>query len=380
MSNHIAYFNETDCELYEFDAICKTTLSRDHVERANDIQKNIPIYDMSQQGIDQSLMAEWARNLHLGSGVIVLKSAYQDTAIIDLATNAYLAILEQERASGLGAGDHFAKAGANGRIWNSLQKLCEYSPSIFARYFSNVAIDAMCKAWLGPAYQMTAQINLVRPGGAAQEAHRDYHLGFMTAAQAEQFPAHIHNLSPALTLQGGIAHVDMPIEAGTTKLLPFSQKYPAGYVGWRKHEFRNYFEENCLQLPLQKGDAIFFNPAVFHAGGHNQTKDVQRVVNLLQVSSAMGRAMETVDRDKICRLVYPELLQDKNKFSSSELNAVIASAAEGYAFPTNLDTDPPVGGLAPKSQADIMRESLEQGKASADFNVALDHYANKRKS
>ena len=48
------------------------------------------------------------------------------------------------------------------------------------------------EAWLGPAYQMTAQINRVNPGGAAQNPHRDYHLGFMTVAQAAAFPAHTH--------------------------------------------------------------------------------------------------------------------------------------------------------------------------------------------
>jgi ectoine hydroxylase-related dioxygenase (phytanoyl-CoA dioxygenase family) len=70
--------------------------------------------------------------------------------------------------------------GANDRIWNSAQKLCEYDPETFANYFSNLAVDTACKAWLGPNYQMTAQINLVRPSGAAQSPHRDYHLGFQT--------------------------------------------------------------------------------------------------------------------------------------------------------------------------------------------------------
>lgn len=30
------------------------------------------------------------------------------------------------------------------------------------------------EAWLGPGYQLTAQVNVVRPGGKAQEPHRDY--------------------------------------------------------------------------------------------------------------------------------------------------------------------------------------------------------------
>ena len=35
-------------------------------------------------------------------------------------------------------------------------------------------------AWLGPGYQVTSQINVVNPGGTAQTAHRDYHLGFQS--------------------------------------------------------------------------------------------------------------------------------------------------------------------------------------------------------
>ena len=48
------------------------------------------------------------------------------------------------------------------------------------KVFANEAIQG-CEAWLGPNYQMTAQVNLVHPGGDFQQAHRDYHLGFQTA-------------------------------------------------------------------------------------------------------------------------------------------------------------------------------------------------------
>ena len=39
---------------------------------------------------------------------------------------------------------------------------------------------------------------------------------------------------------------------------------------------------------------------------------------------------------------------------------MIAAACEGYAFPTNLDKDPPIGGLAPASQADIVRTAVAE--------------------
>jgi ectoine hydroxylase-related dioxygenase (phytanoyl-CoA dioxygenase family) len=62
-----------------------------------------------------------------------------------------------------------------------------------------------------------------------------------------------------------------------------------------------------VQLPLRKGDLVFFNPAVMHGAGTNHTADRFRMVNLLQVSSAFGRAMETVNRTRMLRALYPAL-------------------------------------------------------------------------
>ena len=105
----------------------------------------------------------------------------------------------------------------------------------------------------------------------------------------------MHALSPVLTLQGAVAHVDMPVETGPTLYLPYSQKYPSGYVACDARHSRRTSSEHHVQLPLAKGDAVFFNPALFHGAGTNRTTDVRRMANLLQVSSAFGRAMETVD-------------------------------------------------------------------------------------
>ena len=70
----------------------------------------------------------------------------------------------------------------------------------------------ICEAWLGPRYQVTSQLNQVNPGGKAQSPHLDYHLGFQTMESAQAFPRHIHQMSAMLTLQGAVAHVDMPME------------------------------------------------------------------------------------------------------------------------------------------------------------------------
>ena len=275
-------------------------------------------------------------------------------------------------------GDHFAKPGANDRIWNSLEKLAVSDPGVFVDYHGNDIVDLVSTAWLGPAYQMTAQVNVVNPGGAAQVPHRDYHLGFMSAAQIERYPDHVHALSPALTLQGAIAHGDTPIETGPTMLLPHSQKYPGGYLIAGREDFAEFTTAHCVQVPFAKGDAIFFNPALIHGAGTNRTVDVRRMVNLLQVSSAFGRAMESIDRERIVLAIYPELLARGDDDPRAEI--ALRSAAEGYPFPTNLDRDPPVGGLAPPSQADVVRVALGERRTVEELRGALKEHATRRET
>ena len=369
------YFSVADCDVVEFGALIGRTLEPGELGFAASVERNIPVYDgpglapaLADPVARRSLLAEWARIIGELSGALVIRGAVTFPDALDEANLIFDAIIEEERATNSG-GDHFAKAGANSRIWNSLQKLCLRDPAVFARCFANPAVDAVCEAWLGPGYGMTAQVNLVRPGGEAQVAHRDYHLGFMTVEQAERFPAHMHMLSPALTLQGAIAHCEMPIESGPTKLLPFSQLYGPGYIACQRDEFRAVFEERHVQLPLQKGDALFFSPALFHAAGSNVSTDIQRLANLLQIGSPMGRTLEALDRSAMVRALYP-VLRDMD-LDAAERAAVIHAAAEGYPFPTNLDTDPPIGGLAPDSQAAMMAKALAGGASMAEFDRAL---------
>jgi len=361
------WYRESDCSIGDFVASVEAARETVGLRFAAQVQRSIPLYDCAALRATLAdavgrpqLLAEWARVLLDGAGVFVLRRAYEDTSAVDEATAVFESIIRHEREAGGGGGDHFAKAGANDRIWNAQEKLCLQAPEVFVRYFSNPMLVAAAQAWLGPCFQVTSQVNVVRPGGQAQQAHRDYHLGFLTVEEAQRFPAHVHTMSPFLTLQGAVAHSDMPVESGPTKLLPYSQRYAPGYVAWRRQDFRDYFESHCVQLPLEKGDAVFFSPALFHAAGSNHTQDVQRMANLLQISSAYGRAMESLNRARMCNAVYPVLrrLRVQARVTDEEVDAVIASCAEGYPFPTNLDRNPPVDGLAPASQQRLFATAL----------------------
>ncbi|MDQ0765889.1 phytanoyl-CoA dioxygenase family protein [Streptomyces canus] len=379
-----AWLSEQDCDLDSFRALVERTADPADYPHAAAVERNVLLYDAERvRGAKdrREVQEELVRALTDGPGVVVFQGAFPDHAVVDRFTEVFDSLIREQYAAGTTAGDHFAKPGANERVWNALEKAALYDPSAFADYYANPVLALVSEAWLGPGYQVTSQVNVVNPGGLAQTVHRDYHLGFLSDEVAAAYPAHVHRLSPVLTLQGAVAHCDMPVESGPTLYLPFSQMFEPGYLAWRRPEFQAYFKEHHVQLPLAKGDAVFFNPALFHAAGTNRTTDVRRMVNLLQVSSAFGRAMETVDREAVSNAVYPALLRRKADGADAEwLDNVIAASAEGYPFPTNLDSDPPVDGLAPPSQADLVRRALAEGWTPRTLRDELRAGADRRTS
>ena len=369
-------WSEATCRLDDLLAVLADRTDPHSFPLATEVVDEVLVYDAARllDAPADEARAELVRAFSDGPGVVVVRGAYPDRAVVERTTAAFEEMIAEQRASGAVAGDHFAKPGANDRVWNALEKLAVRAPEVFVDYYANPIIALASTAWLGPGYQVTSQVNVVNPGGAAQVGHRDYHLGFLPPARIEQFPSHVHLLSPVLTLQGAVAHTDMPVESGPTMYLPHSHKYGPGYLATGRPEFVEHFERHHVQLPLATGDAAFFNPAVIHGAGTNRSADVRRMANLLQVSSAFGRAMESVDRDRVCRAVYPALR------AHPAPEHAVAAAAEGYPFPTNLDRDPPVDGLAPPNQADLVRRALAEGWSPEAFEAALTEHSDRRRT
>lgn len=372
----LTHVSPHDVNLADFAALCAQTTQIADYPLATKQDHNVLIYDRevfttSWPAARQALLSELHRALSAGPGVLVIRGAFENTDVVDGHTRIFSQIMAQE-SEGRVAGDHFAAAGANTRIWNALQKAAEQAPESFIDYYANPVLHAVSEAWLGPHYQMTAQVNVVHPGGQAQQPHRDFPLGFQTNEVAAQFPLAVHRMSPLLTLQGAVAHTDMPVVTGPTQFLPYSHQYELGYLAWRDDRFKAYFSEHAVQLPLAKGDQVFFNPALFHAAGTNHSTDQHRMANLLQVSSAFGVPMETLDYDAISQRIYPTLLSrvQAGEMAESALANVIATAAQGYSFPTNLDTDPPVGGLAPQTGQQLLAQALREGWPLVELQTA----------
>ncbi|KAL2425869.1 hypothetical protein ABEF95_005901 [Exophiala dermatitidis] len=364
--------------LTSFQELCFQTTDPKLYPHASSIVSNIPIYDLNNafksNDIDQ-IQDEWNHILLSGPGVFVLRNFEPNTDLLTHVNSVFSSIITselQQTQSSTTKGDHFAASGKNARIWNSFQKHAEHDPASFVQYYSNPWLSRVCESWLGPGYQVTAQVNIVKPGGKPQVSHRDYHLGFQTAESCARFPRATQVASQFLTLQGAVAHSDMILESGPTRFLPFSQQFEQGYMTYRLPEFQEYFDKNWVSVALKMGDAVFFNPALVHAAGENQTKDVHRSANLLQVSSAFGRAMESVDTLKIIEKCWDDIMALRKELLSgaqaesegeadARLKAILAAVAEGYPFPTNLDKRPPApGGMAPESEVDVLNTALAQ--------------------
>jgi ectoine hydroxylase-related dioxygenase (phytanoyl-CoA dioxygenase family) len=383
-ATHKAWIDEADLRLADFrEQVQRDTDPADY-PLASDVRNNVLVYASATVGDAdrRALQSELIRALADGPGVVVFEGAF-DAAVVDRASEAFFAIIDAQHAAGSAAGDHFGKPGANDRIWNAAQKLALHDPQVFADYYANDALATVCQAWLGPRYQVTSQVNVVNPGGTQQVPHRDYHLGFVPNEHLTSYPAHLHRTSPVLTLQGAVAHCDMPVESGPTMLLPFSQRFEGGYIAFNRPEFIDFFAEHHVQLPLTKGDAVFFNPALYHGAGSNVSagsSQIRRIANLLQISSPFGRAMEALDRTAMVRAVYPALraMKAAGRTQRELLNAVVATA-EGYAFPTNLDSDQPIGSLAPASQVDIVAAALADNLTAEQLDVALRDQDDRRR-
>jgi ectoine hydroxylase-related dioxygenase (phytanoyl-CoA dioxygenase family) len=375
VSKRLNRFNQPP-SLVSFQKLCSQSTCAELYPHASAVASNIPIYDMPSlptdaESIDR-VQDEWHHILLSGPGVVVLRHFYTDMALLERVNDVFSAIIDREEAAaaastnGGSKGDHFAAAGKNSRIWNSFQKHADQDPASFVPYYSNPWLRRVCECWLGPAYQVTAQVNLVRPGGRPQVSHRDYHLGFQTAESCSRFPKATQVASQFLTLQGAVAHCAMPLDSGPTRFLPFSQTFDEGFMAYRLKEFQEYFDRSWVSVALEMGDAVFFNPALFHAAGENKTSDVERSANLLQISSAFGRTMESIDTATVIskcwddvRRLYAEI---GNKAEAEEIRAILTAIGEGYPFPTNLDRRPPApGGMAPESETDVLQRGLQEG-------------------
>ena len=129
-------------------------------------------------------------------------------------------------------------------------------------------------------------------------------------------------------------------------------------MAYKQSQYTDYVEHRMSQLPLAKGDAVFFNPACLHQPGKNHT-DSPRVANLLQISACWGTPMETTNKLAMVRSLWPvmkewdterinrdqstdgvsgvHLGQDKHPM---QLEALIRAGCDDYGYARDFDNMP----------------------------------------
>lgn len=373
------FFTESEINLDDLMQTCSQKTLKEEYPLADSVENNVVIYDarnitplIDNSNQEKRFKTELNHILEKGPGVFAIRNLYEEK-VIDQSNVIFDKIIKNEATN---KNDHFA-SGSNTRIWNSFQKVALENSEAFISYYANNILRVVAESWCGPNPQMTAQVNVVKPGSEMQKPHRDYHLGFQENEAIQEYPISTHRMSQHLTLQAVIAHSDMPLESGPTLLLPYSQQYELGYLAWRNKEFKGFFSKNAVQVPIKKGDGIFCNPALFHAAGSNSTNNFNRIANLLQISSAFGKAMERIDYNKIIKNIYPALLehQNNNTLSKRLVENVLVCATDGYPFPTNLDYDTSsYSSLHGLSMFEVTQQALLDSLDLENFSLKLSEH------
>src|SRR5208282_2725168 len=204
------------------------------------------------------MMAEWVEAMTDGPGIIVFRKTFADLGPIEAANAHFWAMIDEQHKNNSARGDHFAKPGANDRVWKRAGKALSRRPGRLRRLLRRRRHRARQRGLARTVLPdhlaaQRRQSGRRRAGPAPRLSH-----GLPDSARDRAISG--ARPSPMLTLQGAVAHCDMPLESGPTLYLPFSQTYLPGYLAALREEFRAYFETHRVQLPVAIGDAAFFNP------------------------------------------------------------------------------------------------------------------------
>ncbi len=161
------YLSADDCRLADLiDLVSQKTDLADY-PYAVAVEQNMLIYDgarLRKQLCGPAgrlqVEAELARALLDGPGIMVLAGAFDDLWVVDRATRQFEAIIAAQRTAGGAAGDPFAAAGrttGSGTRWRSWP----WRAGGVRGLLPNNLIAAVCRAWLGPGYQVTSQVNVL---------------------------------------------------------------------------------------------------------------------------------------------------------------------------------------------------------------------------
>src|SRR5215218_641550 len=101
------------CRLGDLLAVLAERTDQHDFPLATEIVDEVLVYDAGRllDAPAEAARAELVRAFADGPGVVVVRGAYLDRAVVDGATAAFEEMIAEQRATGAVAGDHFAKPG-----------------------------------------------------------------------------------------------------------------------------------------------------------------------------------------------------------------------------------------------------------------------------
>ena len=177
--------------------------------------------------------------------------------------------MTRQRVEGGGAGDHFAPFGVNERV---LERAGE-ARGDRARGVRRLLRQRRHRRRSRPrgsgrTTRSPRRSTSSNPAARRRAATATTTWASCTPRRSRAFPEHVQQLSPVLTLQGAVAHSDMPLESGPTMYLPHSQKYVPGYIAMNRPDFQEYFERAPHAAAVATGGCRVLQPGGLPRRGH----------------------------------------------------------------------------------------------------------------
>ena len=154
-ASDVGWYSTDSCSVANLRAVVETTTNLSDYPWADEVVANVLVYSsrvlpgLADLATRRTIQTELGRALLTGPGIVVFKHAF-DTEIVDRVTTAFEELIAAQKISGATAGDHFARPGANDRVWGALDKLALHDPDAFADYYANDLLALVSTAWLGP--------------------------------------------------------------------------------------------------------------------------------------------------------------------------------------------------------------------------------------
>ena len=187
-------------------------------------------------------MAEWVEALTDGPGVVSIRGAFATPGAIDAANAALLGDHRRGAAEATSAAAIISPSPAPMTASGTRSKSSACATRTSSPHTTPTRSSRSCRR-PGSARAIRSPRSSTSSTPAARPSPCTATIIWVSnrLAEIERFPVHVHRLSPVLTLQGAVAHCDMPLESGPTLYLPYLAKLPARLLRLARPEFKDYF-------------------------------------------------------------------------------------------------------------------------------------------